>query len=303
MSDLDIMDGLLSIHSRQLIRQRSRVIRTGDREAVHDLRVATRRLQEVIDFCGDALPHRPARRLARRARRIRRELGPLRNSDVLRELVARFSKELNATQRRSLAPVERGLASDAATLRRPGDKDGARGTRKGDARMKAPGVRKRIQALRRGPRLPASFSLRKRASEVLEDRTVTLEAALWEARTGRPAALHALRIRIKRYRYALEILARAGIRKARPAIVSARSAQTSLGEVHDLDVFLELLRHRKPSASGRALIRLFTQRRRQMKDTAVAALASFEPRRITGTLLAAISKTGKSSKTRKGAAA
>ena len=300
MSDLDTMDGLLSTHSRQLLRQRSRVIRTGDRGAVHDLRVATRRLQEVIDFCGDALPHRPARRLARRARRIRRELGPLRNIDVLRELVARFSKELNATQRRSLAPVERRLASDAAALRRPGDKDGAR---KGDARMKVPGVRKRIQALRRGPRLPASFSIRKRAAEVVEDRTVTLEAALWEARTGSPAALHALRIRIKRYRYALEILDRAGIRKARPAIVSARSAQTSLGEVHDLDVFLELLRRRKPSASGRALIRLFTQRRRQMKDTAVAALASFEPRRITGTLLAAISKTGKSSKTRKGAAA
>lgn len=278
MKDHPVVARLLSRRCRQVLRQRTRVLATGDKDAIHDLRVATRRLQEALEFLSPALPARPVRRLGRRARRIRRELGTIRNLDVLVQLVARFSRRLSAPQRRVVAPLAERLAEEATVLRRRDRAGRRRGT------MALPGIGKRVRAVQSRIILPADFSVRERARRVLHDRTRDVVDALPPAEGGDAAALHALRIAVKRYRYTLEILDQTGAKKARPAISAARALQTRLGELHDLDVFMELL-SRSTSPASRGLVALFGTRRRRLLSQAQAALASFDARRLTRSAL------------------
>lgn len=52
-------------------------------ESVHDARVATRRLRAGLKLLEPVLPRQPARKLNRLGRTIRRELGPIRDADVM----------------------------------------------------------------------------------------------------------------------------------------------------------------------------------------------------------------------------
>src|SRR5579872_4041290 len=62
-----------------------KVLRGDDSEAIHDLRVATRRLQQVLDLMFPAPRDRQINRLRRMLKRCRRTLSDVRNYDVLLE--------------------------------------------------------------------------------------------------------------------------------------------------------------------------------------------------------------------------
>jgi CHAD domain-containing protein len=64
-----------------------KVLRGKDPEAIHDMRVASRRLQQVLDLIYPPPGPREVRRLRRRIKRCRRALGEVRNCDVLLERV------------------------------------------------------------------------------------------------------------------------------------------------------------------------------------------------------------------------
>src|SRR3989442_12183233 len=84
---------------RKVIKARRRVLSGEDGEAIHDLRVATRRLQAALEVFASCLPERRRRRLEKRARKIRRGLGARRNAWVLVRLLGR--------SRAGLDPVEK----------------------------------------------------------------------------------------------------------------------------------------------------------------------------------------------------
>lgn len=54
-----------------------------DADAIHDARVATRRLKAAIDLLRPCLPDRPRKKFATALRDLRRALGPLRDLDVM----------------------------------------------------------------------------------------------------------------------------------------------------------------------------------------------------------------------------
>ncbi|MGN6030841.1 MAG: CHAD domain-containing protein [Thermomicrobiales bacterium] len=56
-----------------------------DPEAIHAVRVASRRLRAAMDVATDAFPHRWYRRLHKEAKRITGEFGDLRDADVMLE--------------------------------------------------------------------------------------------------------------------------------------------------------------------------------------------------------------------------
>src|SRR5258708_34255079 len=70
---------------------RHRVVERAGGEAIHDLRVSSRRLGEALRAWRDALPRRDARALFRRVERLRRAAGDARDaegrSDPLRAAV------------------------------------------------------------------------------------------------------------------------------------------------------------------------------------------------------------------------
>jgi len=250
---------LLEPYCREIIRQRNRVRRGAGVAPVHELRVASRRLQEALDFLTPWLPQGPRRKLHRRARRIRRTLGELRNADVMVELAEDLMRRLSAPQRAVLRPFLARLRSEAAGLRRRAIH------RRGPP---VPGVRKRIGRLLKDLPKSSAETLDDRGDEILSERIRDVSTALKAARRDSATAMHRLRIAVKRYRYALEFLERAGRKELQDAIQETRNLQTELGHLHDLDVLLEILRKERATPAIRSLgLRLDSERKDQLAKT------------------------------------
>ena len=73
------VDGLLN-RLRELI---PRALRQWDVDAIHDARVATRRIKAAVDVFDTVLPAEQLRTFRKALRRVRRVLGPLRDIDVM----------------------------------------------------------------------------------------------------------------------------------------------------------------------------------------------------------------------------
>ena len=215
--------------------------RGSDPEAIHDFRVALRRLRTVL---------RPARRLygQRRLREIGDELrrfaqasGALRDAEVLRETLAGLDLP---------GPARAGL--DAWLIQR------ARHER---------ALRRRVRALVSGadPGAPtlgeALAHLERRLGRRREDHgaAALAEAAVNDASDGvvallgagasDVAAMHALRIRYKRLRYTAELFAPLLGERAAGLAKGAARMQKRLGELHDLDEALTRVRRARALSS------------------------------------------------------
>ena len=262
---------LLASKATEVLRQRRKVRKTADVKPIHDMRVATRRLQETLTFLDPYLAKRTRQRLYRRARRMRRCLGEIRNADVMVDLVRKLRDRLPPAERRRVAGLLGGLRAEASALRR---------SAAGRTGFPVPGARRRIQAAldHLADANPRSLVARGRA--VLSQRMKDLNRLLPAARQGEAASLHALRIAVKRYRYALEILAEVGCRDASVAIRPARELQEALGRVHDLDVLIDLVRTARPFSTEKTLLPRLRRERRQGLRTALNALDGFRPARV-----------------------
>jgi CHAD domain-containing protein len=197
---------------------------TGAEEGIHQARVASRRLREVVPVVSG-----PGEREARRAvRRVTRALGPVRELDVSLRLYGavalepRMSVAADGALRRALA-VQRSralrLARAALTP--------ARLARLQDA------VTTLVHAAGPGPRARVLATIAARVAR----RATTLGRALAGAGTlYAPERLHAVRIAVKQLRYALEVAGEARLGATSAARRQLKSAQDLLGEAHDLHV-------------------------------------------------------------------
>jgi len=263
---------LIGERVKTLLRRRRQARLRGAPDAIHDVRVATRRLQEALKVFAHALPARERERLRRRARSIRRSLAALRDADVLLDLVRRLRAEPGGRAAPGLAALERRLAVRAGRLRRRlGRHHGPAGVSGPGLRIR--GVRKRASALLHAAGEPANGLMSRAAVRVIGARARAVRAALRPARSGRAAALHRLRVAIKRYRYCLETLEAWGMTSLEPGIGQARDLQEKLGAIHELDVLIELVRgtHAIP-----VLGRLRAERRR-LAAAAGASIRAFRP--------------------------
>lgn len=246
----------------RLLELRSRILRRGDEKAYHDIRVATRRLQELVAFLNPFLPQRRARRLWRRARKIRRAVSDTRNVDVMRTLVDQVCPRLDHPHSRTLKK----LCSEC--LPKP---------RRRIPRS-LPDARKRITALHQRFQEPAPGGVRVRAEQLLQERLARLEKARRKARSGAPIPMHRLRIAVKHYRYLLELLAPLGLAGADVVVEKAHNAQHILGKLHDLDMLQEFLEREGSAREARQALRDERRRRLQEARQAVAALPAIDIR-------------------------
>lgn len=263
-SPKSLLRRILVRRARRVLRESRRASRSASRASVHDLRVATRRLEEALEFFDPCLPEEACSRLRRRSRRIRRSLGDLRNADVMVDLLSELRSRLGDREGRSLRTLARELAARAAVLRRRHQRRGI------------PGARRRIRALLEAVHEEADGVLGRRTRTVLSARAREVRGSLRPARGGGAEALHRLRVSIKRHRYALEIAQQAGLAPPGAAIARAREVQESLGRLHDLDVLLGLL-VRRGGAGGRALLPKLRAERRERFAAAQRVLRDFRP--------------------------
>jgi CHAD domain-containing protein len=194
-------------------------------ETVHDLRVASRRLQQVLRILLPNSASRSARKLARMPRKVRRAFGVCRNLDVSLALV---EKQLNAP---SSASMRRSWDAVKAWLEEKRGTEMAQ-ARKQLARRDLIGFIVRLQTrLAERHQEPTS-------DEELKERLRAAFAAWNDSLTSAQAdpdvkALHGLRIAGKRLRYRAESAAALGDSSVHRMIQDLKTLQDELGDWHD----------------------------------------------------------------------
>jgi CHAD domain-containing protein len=173
-----------------------------DPEELHDMRVATRRMRAALVMFADALPGR-AQHLRVELGWIADALGAVRDLDVQLERVQQWTSEVPAEDRGALGDLARLLSHQRSDARRR-LLAAVESTRYEDL------VSALVDMLRQGPErgpVPATAPALAVVPELLRvrQRAVT-KAATRARRSGDADHYHALRIRAKRLRYALEFV-------------------------------------------------------------------------------------------------
>ncbi|WP_066587644.1 CHAD domain-containing protein [Cellulomonas timonensis] len=231
-------------------------VRAADPEAVHDMRVATRRLRSALGTFRPVLLRARTAPLRDDLRRVGRRLGQARDADVSRaglgDLLAEVPAGLVIGPVRTRLDADRGSAYEAALARVVEDLDGPDWA----------ALRARVAELVADPPLTSAAS--RGIDEVLlprVDRAFRRLSRAWRAARAeqsgaqRDAALHEARKEARQARYAAETLAPV---VGQDAVRSARAAervQDLLGSHQDLVVLRGVLRRaavEAPLAGGNA---------------------------------------------------
>ena len=218
-------------------------------EAVHKMRVTTRRLQASLDLLEREMK---VRRLKRSLRNWRRALSLVRNYDVFLEMLEQETTARGRARRKQFQLVKSKLhehrSETAAAVRGvlekiDIDKIGLRlgieqpvSETSGAIESKAkPGPREATKLASIDDRSVAAY-----AADRLDQRLGEFLALAAQAMpTGDPADLHQLRIAAKRVRYLLEIVSQMGYGDASTALAWLRILQDRIGDWHDLEALEE----------------------------------------------------------------
>jgi CHAD domain-containing protein len=202
-----------------------RALISDDPEIVHDLRVASRRLQQSLRLLqpDDKSAHRKLFKVLRRARRA---FGPSRNLDVGLQLIqAKLEGTTSVSLRHSWEAVRLWLVE-----KRAGEIERARAElRRHDLIAFIVRAQARIEAIDQEP--PENVEpIRDRAKETLAKWHGAFEAARTEPRSE---PMHAFRIAGKRLRYQAESLNEIGDASVKKLVQGLKALQDDLGAWRD----------------------------------------------------------------------
>jgi CHAD domain-containing protein len=231
----------------RLMSYEAKVLKGDDADAIHDMRVASRRLQQVLDLVYPKPRPQDVRRLRRQIQRCRRVLGEVRNCDVLLEIVGHSLGRKRSARREAWEALQqfiqvRRAETFARTVRRIGKinlsvfyvnlKDLL-------LQGKAPD---HSSAVGHHAPNPAHHSFSKDLTHALEFTWTRFDGQIGQShRDPRPEVIHGARIATKRLRYLLEVFHAFGVRGSSDALVCLRGLQKDLGDWHDLEVLEQMM--------------------------------------------------------------
>ncbi len=216
---------IIVVQTEKLHAKHASVMKGEDAEAVHDARVATRRMRSGLYFFGPWAPRRMAKDLRRGLRDAARALGSVRDLDVslafVHEHAPQVAPAAEEPLRRYLEAERRRARSDLLNF------------------YKGPGYKSLQKTLNQFVR--AKVSGRTRLADILpglvNQATTELHVFHGTLVPGSPVEhLHALRIAIKHLRYLLEFTRHAAYPASDPLIGLMTDIQEEIGQVHDAHV-------------------------------------------------------------------
>ena len=204
-------------------------------EPLHQCRVATRRLRELLPLCDAELTTRAAARARKRVRRLGGALGAVRELDVALDLV----DELERAGRAKPAAANR--------LRQRVREERERQRERMRVRLKPAGLRKVArevaEVLKAIGMLDATDAWALVLAERLGERADRLREAVAEAGPLYVSErVHEVRIAAKKLRYALEVASETGEAETSEAVARLKKVQDTLGRLHDIEILQGLLR-------------------------------------------------------------
>jgi CHAD domain-containing protein len=229
----------------EMCRLRERALDFSDPEGVHDMRVASRRLRSAI---RDFVPYLRKRKLSAPARQLKEiadKLGEVRDYDVaiiaLEKLQKKVSGEVSSGLQRIIGDqkAEREIArteltstmsSSAISELEPAflEAIGASVTPAAEETTKTRTTRKTGS----GYKVFARVTLLRRLKEL-----VRLSTSLYQPHEVKP--LHEMRMAAKRLRYAQDLFGHCWGESLEVFSRQVAKLQTSLGELHDCDIWIE----------------------------------------------------------------
>ncbi len=208
-------------------------IRDGDVSAIHDARVATRRIRAVLPIVSAGYPQADLKRAGRTAHRAGQALGRVRDLDVAIELIGELEHRSPAAAG-CAAELRRSIAAQQVTARRRLVKE--------FENLPLVGLTK-VAARLPQRRWPISLAGRQECDgpirDALRERAVALRHAV-EHSSGVyfPKRAHRVRIEAKKLRYVLEMTN--GPEAIAPrGLKLLKKTQEELGSLHDRDVLRE----------------------------------------------------------------
>ena len=225
-------------------------LEAGDVPALHRVRVASRRLRELVPMLQ--LDHDVTRKLSRRLRRVTNRLGTVRELDVLLILI----DELHVSRRDRIPAFGRiGVLVS---------KDRDRARKRLFKNMPAGELRRLAGRLERvATGLEVAEAAASRAADRrwrwamdarIANRAARLESAMQEAgAVYLPERLHAVRIALKKLRYSAELLYDIAGARRDADLRTLKRGQDLLGRMHDLQILIDRVRQLQASLAPPSL--------------------------------------------------
>jgi CHAD domain-containing protein len=210
-----------------------RVLLSEKADTIHDTRVYSRRLQQVMRVFFSQPHNGKARKLVRTLRNSRRSLGPCRNLDVT---IAIIQKKIRAAKEETVRNAWRQVRQNLEEKR---SRELVRARRELDQFDLMTFIKRSRDLLDLGDRASdPEQSLQKTIKQGLIDWSDALDNAM---RDPGQDSFHAFRIAGKRLRYALELLATMGDYSSAAKVKALKKLQDQIGDWHDRQVLLQLV--------------------------------------------------------------
>lgn len=229
--------GILQRQLAALVVEMDGVRRSRDIEYIHRMRVATRRLRAALGLFGPHIAGKRADFWFRRIRRLTRALGEARDADVqiehLDELQAALNYPLRSGVRRLLLRIrQQRRALQSKVLEALADFEQTKIIEEMAQKLAPLDIfrnlldTKDVDLLRMG-----ADAINAKLDELLAFSEIVDQPE-------KIAELHAMRIAAKHLRYTAEFFAPLYENELKPHIKALRTAQDSLGSIHDCDVWI-----------------------------------------------------------------
>lgn len=210
-----------------------RVLISDRPDTIHDTRVWSRRLQQVIRVFFPQAGTGKARKLVRTLRKTRRSLGPCRNLDVTIDLI---QKRIHAAKDAAVRDAWREVQEDLKEKRNRELLRARREIKQCDVMAFIKRTRALLES--RDQESDPERSLKKSIKQGLIEWSDALDKAMEDQG---PNSFHAFRIAGKRLRYALELLATLGDNSSKSKVKVLKKLQDQIGDWHDRQVLLQFV--------------------------------------------------------------
>ncbi|MGH7913287.1 MAG: CHAD domain-containing protein [Candidatus Binataceae bacterium] len=261
----------IAFQLRAVTAQRDKAV-TGDVEAVHRLRVATRRLRAALRMLREVAPGGEAESTADELGWLCGAIGAVRDLDVLAQVLEDRATHLEADFIRALAPL-----SDTIRRRRAIEQDRLAAALDSERYR---GLIQRLAVIAPEPTADSATLDAVAARMVRPQLRAMLRGGAGLDEASPPETLHRLRVRVKKLRYALEPMRAVGGKPVRRMLLHLERVQERVGMYHDAVAAAAWLRgwaaesHDEPAAAMMAtgaLIHCFERRIRRLHARSLKA--------------------------------
>lgn len=213
-----------------------------DIEALHDMRVATRRLRAAFEVFGEAFERSQIKPCIKGLRATGRALGPVRDLDVFMEKAQRYMASLPEADQQGLKPLLNAWQEERETARAQMieylDSDRYQQFKQQfNLFVQTPGAAARVNIAAH----PVPYLVCQVAPVLIYDRLAAVRS--YESILSSPSIdqLHQLRIAFKRLRYTVEYFREVLSGEAEAVIKEIKRLQDHLGDLNDANVACRIL--------------------------------------------------------------